>query len=151
MAPEKQASIIWKGAGLDFHARLGSGYEFEMSAPANTGGGSPMEFLLAGAAGCTAVDVVNILNKSRQKISSVEVEIKGIQAETPPNVYVEATIVYIIRGESVSSSAVEKAIELSQTKYCSASIMLKRAGMVLHSEYRIEEEATKPLAAEPAD
>ncbi len=139
MSAEKTASIVWKGANMDFHARLDAGYEFEMSGPPNSSGGSPMEFMLAAAAGCTAMDVISILSKKRQKLQDFVVEITGQQAEEPPNVYTEATILFILRGESIDPEAVERAIELSQSKYCSASIMFKRAGCKVTTEYRIEE------------
>ena len=141
MAVEKTANILWKGTGLKFHATLGSGYEFEMEGPPSPEGGSPVEFLLAGAAGCTAWDVANILLQRRQKLTGLEVEIRGVQREEAPNIFTHGTIVYIVRGESINPAAVEKAIELSMEKYCSASIMLKQAGMTLETEYRIEEPA----------
>jgi putative redox protein len=82
---------------------------------------------------------VHILQRRRQNLTGLEVEIKGTQAEDPPNVFTDATVVYVIRGEDIDPAAVERAIDLSMTKYCSASIMLKRAGMNLTTEYRIEE------------
>lgn len=139
MGVEKRASVEWKGTGLDFHAELGSGYGFEMSGPATPAGGSPVEFMLAGVAGCTAMDIVHILQKRRLSLSTVTVEIRGTQAEEPPNVYTDASIVYIIRGENITPAAIEKAIELSQDKYCSASIMFQRAGVNISTKYRIEE------------
>ena len=139
MAPEKSATVQWKGEDLKFHATLGSGYEFEMEGPPTPEGGSPVEFLIAGAVGCSAMDVVHILKRRRQTITGLEVEIKGVQAEEAPNVFTDATVVYVVHGENIDPVAVERAIDLSMSKYCSASIMLKRAGMNLSTEYRIEE------------
>jgi putative redox protein len=139
MAAQKQATVMWKGEDLKFHATLGSGYEFEMEGPATPAGGSPVEFLIAGAVGCTAMDMIHILKRRRQNITGLDVEIKGIQAEDAPNVFTDATVVYVVRGENIDPAAVERAIDLSMSKYCSASIMLKRAGMNLTTEYRIEE------------
>ena len=139
MAPVKTATVEWKGEDLKFHARLGGGYEFEMEGPPTPQGGSPVEFLIAGAVGCTAMDMIHILQRRRQKVTGLEVEIKGVQAEDPPNVFTDATVVYVVRGEDIDPVAVERAIDLSMSKYCSASIMLKRAGMNLATEYRIEE------------
>lgn len=139
MAPVKSATVIWKGEDLKFHAKLGGGYEFEMEGPPTPEGGSPVEFLIAGAVGCTAMDIVHILKRRRQNITGLEVEIEGTQAEDPPNVFTDAKVVYVVRGEDIDPAAVERAIDLSMTKYCSASIMLKRAGMNLTTEYRIEE------------
>ena len=139
MAVEKTAIVEWKGEDLKFHATLGAGYEFEMEGPPTSEGGSPVEFLIAGAVGCTAMDMVHILKRRRQNLTGLEVEITGVQAEDAPNVFTDATVVYVVRGENIDPAAVERAIDLSMTKYCSASIMLKRAGMNLTTEYRIEE------------
>ena len=139
MASVKTAAVEWKGEGMKFHAALGGGYEFEMEGPPTPQGGSPVEFLIAGAVGCTAMDMVNILQRMRQKLTGLHVEIEGTQATEAPNVFTDARVVYIVRGEDIDPSAVEKAIDLSMTKYCSASIMLKRAGMNMTIDYRIEE------------
>ncbi len=137
MVDEKTARIVWKGADLDFRATLGTGYAFDMSGPPSPNGGSPMEFLLASAAGCTAMDVVTILRKKRLEITNLEVEISGIQVNEDPHVYTSAKIVYIVHGKAINPDAVAKAIELSMTKYCSASIMLKRAGVDVETDFRI--------------
>ena len=139
MAVEKSATVSWKGEDPKFHAELGSGYEFEMEGPPTPEGGSPVEFLIAGAVGCTAMDMVHILRRRRQNVTGLEVEIKGVQAEDAPNVFTDAHVVYVVRGENIDPTAVERAIDLSMTKYCSASIMLKRGGMNMTTEYRIEE------------
>lgn len=139
MAPQKSATVKWKGEDLKFHATLGSGYEFEMEGPPTPAGGSPVEFLIAGAVGCSAMDIIHILKRRRVKVTGLEVEIVGTQAEEAPNVFTEATAVYTVYGQNIRPVDVERAIDLSMTTYCSASIMLKRAGMTLNTEYRIEE------------
>jgi putative redox protein len=139
MAKEKNARVVWQGQELEFRAKLGTGYEYAMKSPADEAGGSPMEFLLAGVAGCTAMDVVSILKKKRQALHGLAVEISGVQAETPPNVYTDVTITFVVRGENIDPEAVERAIELSHTKYCSASAMFQRSGAEVKTAYRIEE------------
>ncbi|MCB8944833.1 MAG: OsmC family protein [Ardenticatenaceae bacterium] len=140
MSDRKTAHVSWKGSQLHFTGTLGSGYEFDLSGQASAeNGGSPMEFLLAGVAGCTAIDVVHVLRKMRQDIAHVDVEISAVRAETDPKVYTEADLVYVVRGKDVDPHAVERAIALSQETYCSASIMFKRAGTVVNTTYRIEE------------
>ena len=134
------ARIVWKGKGLNFTGHLGSGYTFDMGGGDNKVGGSPMEFLIAGMAGCTAVDVVLILQKQRQPISGVEVEVSGVRAETQPKVYTEIDLVYVVCGDHVDPQTVERAISLSEEKYCSASIMFRRGGVKITSSYRIEQE-----------
>ena len=142
MAKINTAKLVWKGERLHFRGQLGSGYEFDVSGQSNAeNGGSAMEFLLAGVAGCTAMDVVHVLRKKRENISGVEIEIAGKRADVIPAVYTEVDILYIIRGKNVSAKSVEQAIELSQTRYCSASIMFKEAGAVVRTDYRIEEDA----------
>ncbi len=137
MAAQKSAKVVWKGEDLKFNATMGSGYEFAMEGPATPQGGSPVEFLIAGAVGCSAIDILHIMNRRRAKVTGLEAEIVGTQAESDPHVFTKGTILYTIYGEDLKTSDVERAIELSMTKYCSASIMLKRAGMDITTDYRI--------------
>ncbi len=139
MADQKTAVVTWKGEGLNFQGLLGSGYQFDMSGQASAAnGGSAMEFLLAGVAGCTAIDVVHMLRKMRQPFSHLRVEISGTRATEHPMVYTDVEIVYIISGNGVDPQAVARAITLSQETYCSASIMFKRAGTNVTTSFRIE-------------
>jgi len=139
VSDKKRARIIWTGTEMAFRGVLGSGYEFDLSSQASAAAGSPMEFFLAAVAGCTAVDVVSTLRKMRQPLAGLVVEISGTRADEHPRVYTEASIVYVVRGELVEPQAIERAIKLSKEKYCSASAMFERAGVVLHTDYRIEE------------
>lgn len=99
---------------------------------------SPMELLLLGALGCTASDVVKILEKKRQAVTGVEVRGQASRAESPPRVFTEIEIEYIVRGHDVATKAVEDAIRLSVRKYCSAANMLAKTARITTS-YRIEE------------
>ena len=135
---KNSARVMWKGEELEFAGTFGSGFDFNMSGGPNKKAGSPMEFLLAGVAGCTAVDVVLILQKQRQKVSGVEVEANGVRAAEPPKVYTDVELVYVVRGEDIDPVAVERAISLSEEKYCSASSTFIQAGVTMHSTYRIE-------------
>ncbi|MCB8981100.1 MAG: OsmC family protein [Ardenticatenaceae bacterium] len=139
MSNEKTAKVVWSGDELQFHGTLSSGYEFELNSKAGTHGGSPMEFLLAGVAGCTAMDVISILQKMRQDVHDFSVEISGVRAEEHPKVYTEATITYIVRGKNLDEERVARAVELSEDIYCSASQMFRRSGTKINSNYRIEE------------
>lgn len=140
MKNEKTAKVIWAGKDLQFRGTLGSGYQFDLSSSASeAGGGSPMEFLLAGVAGCTAMDVISILQKMRQKVHDFSVEISGVRAEEHPKVYTEVDITYVVRGESINEDNVARAIELSQNIYCSASQMFEQSGTKISTTYRIEE------------
>ena len=138
MGKQKSARIEWTGTNLDMSASFPAGYSLQMAGPADEAGTTPMELLLAGAAGCTAMDVVTILKKKREPLEGLELEISAEQADGHPHVYTMGKIVYIIKGEGVSPKAVQQAIDLSQKTYCSASIMLKQSGMALATEFRIE-------------
>lgn len=140
MAQVNTARVAWSGKRLDFQGSLGSGYEFVLSGAADKHGGSPMEFLLAGLAGCTAVDVVLMLQKQRQQVSGISVEASGKRAEEHPRVYTEVTLRYLIQGSEIDSKSVERAIRLSEEKYCSASAMFARAGASIRTDYEIVEE-----------
>jgi putative redox protein len=99
---------------------------------------SPMELVLIGTLGCTAYDVVNILEKKRQAVTGVEVTAQACRAEEPPQVFTEIEITYVVRGQGISVKAVEDAIRLSKSKYCSATNMLETTARITTS-YRIEE------------
>lgn len=140
MGKTNTAKIVWKGERQNFSGQLGSGYLFDLSgegSPEN--GGGPMEFVLAGVAGCTAMDIVHMLRKMREDVSGIEVEISGLRADEIPAVYQEVDIMYIIRGRGISEKSVKQAINLSQEKYCSASIMFKKAGVTVRTEFCIED------------
>jgi putative redox protein len=134
----KTAAVTWQGEGLAFTAEVGSGYTFDMNGKAGEHGGSPMELLLAGVAGCTAMDVVSILQKMRQPITGVQVTIEGTRAADHPRVYTQATLHYTITGQDIDPNAVDRAIKLSQENYCSASIMFTRAGVEIGTDFTIE-------------
>ena len=138
MANKKSAQLIWTGEDWNFDTTLGSGYQTQFRAPNSSDeGGSPMEFLLAGVAGCTGVDVLSILQKMRQNVENLTVDIEGERADDHPMVYTDVTVTYNLSGKDIDSQAVEKAINLSMTKYCSASIIFKRAGVNVSTTYNI--------------
>ncbi len=129
--------------GRHFDVDLSSGYRFEIdTAPEHGGtgkGARPMELLLAGMAGCTGMDIVSILEKSRQEITGFEVAVTGERAKDYPMVFTDIQVEYVIRGQNISEEAVKRAIELSETKYCSASAMLGKTAKIT-SSYRIVED-----------
>ncbi|MEM3977165.1 MAG: OsmC family protein, partial [Thermoplasmata archaeon] len=92
---------------------------------------SAMDFLLVGLGSCTAIDVVDILRKMKEPLEKLQVEVEGKRAEDPPRVYTEVNIRYIAFGK-INVKNLEKAIKLSQEKYCSASIMFKRSGTIIN-------------------
>jgi len=88
-------------------------------------GMSPSELVLVAVASCTAVDVVSILQKKRLHLDSLEIAAEGEQAQDPPWPYETIHLTYRLRGRDLTKEAVEKAIELSETRYCSVSASLK--------------------------
>ena len=111
------------------HAVVMEGLVAEGKAPI---GISPMEMLLLGLAGCSSIDVVMILEKAREKITDVIVEIEGERASEIPKVYKRIHAHYIVTGHGLKPSTVERAIKLSAEKYCSATIMLAATAEVTH-------------------
>ena len=133
--------------GLTFAARMSSNHWVMMDTAVESGGNaaasSPKELILAALAGCTGMDVASMLVKRRIELESFTMDITAQEAEHHPKVYTEIHIEYIFRGVEIEPSDVERAIELSQKKYCSVSHMLKQSVNITTS-YRIEE----PVAVE---
>lgn len=86
---------------------------------------TPMEMLLVAVAACTAVDVISILQKKRQDVTDYNVDITGVRADEHPRKYTAFQVHHIVHGRSVSADAVESAIELSDTKYCSVAATVR--------------------------
>ena len=101
-------------------------------------GPSAMELLLMGVGGCSAYDVVSILEKSRQDIADVDVVLTSERAETDPKVFVKVHLHFIVKGTGVDPKRVERAIGLSVDKYCSASAMIAKTAVVTHDFEVIE-------------
>jgi putative redox protein len=133
-----EASVKWV-EDRRFVGQSSSGHAVVVDGSHDKRGPSPMELVLIGLVGCTAYDVVDILDKKRQAITAVEVSARAERAEKPPRVYTSIEVTYVVRGRGVKPKAVEDAIHLSKEKYCSASIMLGKTAEITTS-YRIEEE-----------
>lgn len=103
-------------------------------------GPSAMELVLMGAGSCSAYDVVEILQKGRQRIDDVIVELDADRAEEPPKVFTRIHLHFVVKGRSVDPKRVERAIALSVEKYCSATAMLEKTSAVTH-DYEIIETA----------
>lgn len=112
--------------------------ENEAGGKAELGGENirPMEMILASLAGCTGVDIVNILKKKRVNFSDLQIKVSGTRADTHPKVYTDIYVSYLIWGEDIKEKDIEKAIHLSEDKYCSVSAMLKSTAKI-HSDYQI--------------
>ncbi|MFM1827463.1 MAG: hypothetical protein RLY67_844 [Pseudomonadota bacterium] len=136
-------TIRWAGGEtMSFIAETGSGHSFVMDGAPEGGGRNlgprPMETVLSGAAACTAYDVVLILRKSGQDIIGCEVVTGSERAETDPKVFTKIHLLFRITGRDLKANLVERAINLSHTKYCSATKMLGATAEITHSYELLE-------------
>lgn len=141
----KTGTLTWI-EGMQFVGRVNSGHGIVIDT-AGGAGPSPMELLLMGVMGCTGMDVLSILKKKRQNVTGLKIAANGQQAETPPNYYTEIELEYVAYGD-IDEEALRRAIELSETKYCSA--MANLSGKTrFSSKYRVEkvEPSVEPVIA----
>jgi putative redox protein len=124
------ARATWKH-GLSFDGSAESGFIVPLGAEAAVGGDNdgfrPMELMAISLAGCTAMDVVSILQKKRQPLTGFEVRVEMSRAEEHPRVFTHAVITYEASGHGLDEAALRRAIELSATRYCPAQAMLGKA------------------------
>ena len=122
-------------------AESGTGHAIVLDGAAESGGKNlgmrPMELMALGVGSCSSYDVVTILKKARQKITSCEAEISSKRVDSTPAVFESIHLHFKVAGSELSEKQVERAIELSADKYCSASIMLKNAGVVVTHDFEI--------------
>jgi len=127
--------------GLRFVATDSAGHSFVMDASKQSGGDgsgfSPMQLLLIALGGCTGMDVVHIMRKQRQQVNSLEILVSGKRVEEPPRVYNNIHAEYKIKGKRIKENAVQRAIQLSEDKYCSVGATL-RAKAKVTSNYIIQ-------------
>lgn len=136
------ASVNWKG-NLSFTGTADTGFEVPLGARPEVGGDNdgfrPMELMAISLAGCTAMDVISILEKKRQQITGYRVDVEADRAQEHPKVFTAARIAYHITGHDVSEDAVRRSIELSASRYCPAQSMLGEL-MPIDLQYFIYEE-----------
>jgi putative redox protein len=130
-----KARVKWI-EGVAMLGESGSGHGVVMDGPPDLGGRNlgvrPMEMLLLGMGGCTQFDVLLILRRARQDVTDCVVELEAERAESDPKVFTRIHAHFIITGRDLSRRHVERAIQLSAEKYCSASIMLGASAEVTH-------------------
>ncbi|NWG07540.1 MAG: OsmC family protein [Chloroflexi bacterium] len=133
-----KATVNWKG-NLAFEGAGDSGVPVKLDAESTVGGegggARPMELIALGLAGCTAMDVISILQKKRQNVTRFEVTVDAARAEEHPKVFTNAEITYRVTGSNIEENALLRAIELSATRYCPAQSML---GQVFPIDLRYE-------------
>jgi len=137
-----EVQVIWSN-GLSFSGSADSGFSVPMGADPSVGGNNdgfrPLELFALGLAGCTAMDVVSILQKKRQSVTAFEVHVRSERGSEHPRTFTKVNIEYLVTGRNIEKAAVERAIELSETKYCPAQAMLKEA-VPITSSYKIIEQ-----------
>lgn len=134
------ATVKWVD-GAQFIGESGSGHSVVMDGPPDHGGRNlgvrPMEMLLLGLGGCSSFDVVSILSKARQVVTDCRVELEAERAEGVPSPFTKIHMQFIVTGKDLKEAQVKRAVELSATKYCSASIMLEAGGVEITHGYEI--------------
>jgi putative redox protein len=127
---------------MTFLAETSSNHVVAMDGAPDGGGRNlaprPMEMVLVGTGGCTAYDVVVILRKSGQAVTGCEVKVTSERAQTDPKVFTKIHMHFVVSGRALKRNVVERAIQLSHEKYCSASIMLGKTAAITH-DYEIVE------------
>jgi putative redox protein len=134
-----QATVKWSGQ-MQFAGTGNAGHSVLMDGESKAGN-SPMELVLLALCGCTAYDVVSILQKKREPATAVEVSAHAEKAPEPPRVYTEIKLLYRISG-NVTRKAVEDAVCLSEEKYCSVAAMLNKTARITY-EIRLDKEKDK--------
>lgn len=119
-------------SGLDFEGRDRYQNVIQLSGETSRGY-KPLELFLLGLAGCTGMDVISILQKKKQNVSAFTVEVSGVRADEHPRVYTSIHVTYNVSGVGIDPKAVERAVELSETKYCPASAMLSKSVAITHT------------------
>ncbi len=120
--PGSSVSLSWEG-GFKFQSNDSHGHTISLDAPQDDGGSFegflPGDMLLTALAGCSGIDVVNILTRQRQQVDGLDIEVKGYQNPEPPWTWEDISVHYTIHGRGVKENLVERAIDLSENKYCS--------------------------------
>jgi len=136
-----KARVKWV-EGVTFLGESGSGHAVVMDGPPESGGRNlgprPMEMILLGMGGCTAFDVVHILRKARQPVRDCVAELEAERATADPKVFTRIHVHFVVTGRGLKERQVQRAVELSAEKYCSASIMLGKSVEITH-DYEVRE------------
>ncbi|WP_284162533.1 OsmC family protein [Frigidibacter sp. SD6-1] len=133
-----KATVTWAG-NRTFVGQTESGHAIAFGTAHHHAGGeapkpgpSPMELLLIGTAGCSAWDVIAILEKGRQNVEDCQVRVDADRAESDPKVFTRIHLQFVVRGKGLDPKKVARAVELSADKYCSASVMMAKTAEVTH-------------------
>ncbi len=135
-----QATVRWLDA-VAFVGESGSGHGIVLDGAPDHGGRNvglrPMEAILVGVGACSAFDVVTILAKSREQVTDCRVELDAERAETVPKVFTRIDMRFVVEGHDLKPAKVRRAVELSAEKYCSATAMMRAAGVEVSHSFEI--------------
>lgn len=145
--PTHKAVRLEHFGGMHFHAVPSSGHELDFDERSSNQGGSPVETVLAALASCSAMDVISIATKKRQRVSAYRIEVEGDQRDEYPQIYTEISVTHVVEGTDLSEAAIRRSIELSATRYCPVSAMLSSGATTVHHRYRIHSEGETPFEA----
>jgi putative redox protein len=135
-----EAKAVWE-EGLRFKGLSGD-QQITMDTSADHGGGagmSPMRVVLTGLCGCTAMDVISILEKKRQQVTDFEVRAEAERADDHPKVYTKIHLTYVVTGHDIDEKAVARSVELTDEKYCSVMATLRGGPADITTSYEIHE------------
>lgn len=134
-----QARVKWV-EGLTFLGESASGHQILMDGNSGDKAPSPMEMVLMSVGGCSAIDVVSILQKGRNDVADCEVKLTSERRSDTPRLFTRINLHFIVTGKGLTDKVVERAVALSAEKYCSVALMLGKAVEVTHShEIRVLE------------
>jgi putative redox protein len=139
----KTAQAEYRG-GMRFDISAGSGHSLTVDVSEADGGlntgFSPMELPLVALLGCIGMDVVSILRKKRHQVTGYAMSARGVRAETHPKVFTQITVEHTFTGHGVTQEAVDRALELASTRYCSVSAMLGKTAEIVHTTRIVEDD-----------
>lgn len=130
-----KSKVVWKG-NMAFTGTADGTYLVPLDASEQVGGRDmgfrPLQLIAIGLVGCTGMDVISILQKKRQEVTDFQVTADIEQADAHPMVFTKVLITYTVTGKNIDRAAVERAVELSETRYCPAQAMLEKSVEITH-------------------
>jgi len=136
--------VTWTGPGMRLIGDVGNGPSIILDSDhpeyGNYTGPAPMDLILLGLAGCTAMDVISIMEKKREPLTNLQIKVQAEQADNHPKVYTKIQLEYIAYGSGIKEKSLARAIKLSADRYCPVSAMLSKT-VEITTTYRIEETA----------
>jgi putative redox protein len=143
-----RSAVLTHDGAMRFRAATGSGRTLVFGDEAEANEYSPVETVAASLAACSAMDVVSILAKKRQVLTSYMIEVRADQRDAYPQVYTRIDLVHVLEGTVLLESAVRRAIELSASKYCPVNAMISAGATEVHHHFRMRSTGREPTVAE---